>query len=215
VLGKIPDVDTIGYLTAALLLTLYEHSITFAKRKKKRKALIESGIIDSYYIHQLIIAGFDRISRGRGGKGWSETNSWHSSCASCAMKNSNVKREKSLISVPLAAVITIVLCGVAEVQPVHGQEVAAEQQTLRSFAKAYLAVEQIRQSYLPKLGETDDIEQSRTVEAEAQGKITEAISREGLTAERYREIVKTANGDYALRVQLMQMIDKERRVAAK
>src|SRR3954453_8555765 len=110
--------------------------------------------------------------------------------------------KKFLISISLTAVVT--LWPGLGVQFANGQELVIEPPALRSFAKAYLAVEQIRQSYLSKLGDTDDIEQSRSVEAEAQIKIREAITNEGLTPEKYREIVKTANGNDGLRVQLIQ-----------
>ena len=119
--------------------------------------------------------------------------------------------QKSLTSISLAAVLTLVVCAGSAVRSAAGEELVIEPPALRSFAKAYLAVEQIRQSYLSKLGDTDDIEQSRSVEAEAQAKIREAIANEGLTPENYREIVKTANGNDGLRVQLIQMIDQQRK----
>lgn len=119
--------------------------------------------------------------------------------------------KKFLLSISLTTVVTLPLWPGLGVQFANGQELVIEPPALRSFAKAYLAVEQIRQSYLSKLGDTDDIEQSRSVEAEAQIKIREAITNEGLTPEKYREIVKTANGNDGLRVQLIQMIDQERK----
>lgn len=123
--------------------------------------------------------------------------------------------QKSLTSISLAAVLTLVVCAGSAVRSVAGEELVVKPPALRSFAKAYLAVEQIRQSYLSKLGDTDDIEQSRSVEAEAQVKIREAIAKEGLTPETYREIVKTANGNDDLRVQLIQMIDQQRKQPTK
>jgi len=123
--------------------------------------------------------------------------------------------KKSLTSISLAAVLTLVVCAGSAVRSAAGGELVIEPPALRSFAKAYLAVEQIRQSYLSKLGDTDDIEQSRSVEAEAQAKIREAIANESLTPEKYSEIVKTANGNDGLRVQLIQMIDQQRKQPVK
>ena len=124
-------------------------------------------------------------------------------------------QKKSLRSISLVAVLTLAICAGSGVRSLAGEELVVKPPALRSFAKAYLAVEQIRQSYLSKLGDTDDIEQSRSVEAEAQVAITEAIAKEGLTPETYREIVKTANGDDGLRVQLIQMIDQQRKQPTK
>ena len=118
---------------------------------------------------------------------------------------------KFLTSISLAAVLTVAVCAGSLVRSAAGDELVVEPPALRSFAKAYLAVEQIRQSYLLKLGDTDDLEQSRSVEAEAQAKIREAITSEGLTPEKYREIVKTANGNDGLRVQVIHMIDQQRK----
>jgi|SRR5919106_1680621 hypothetical protein len=81
---------------------------------------------------------------------------------------------------------------------------------LRSFARAYVEVEKIRESYEPQLKETQDPQRGREIEKEAISKIGEVISHEGLTPESYSRIVHTANANDELRKKILALIEEEK-----
>ena len=90
-----------------------------------------------------------------------------------------------------------------------------EETQLRSFAKAYAEVEKIREFYEPQLGTTRDPQKSSEIESEARSKIGEAIGKEGLTLDSYRQIVQIANADESLRKRIIEMINEEKKNSQK
>jgi hypothetical protein len=81
---------------------------------------------------------------------------------------------------------------------------------LRSFARAYLEVEKIRESYEPQLAETQDPQRGKEIEKEAISKIGEVISHQGLTPQSYSQIVQTANANDELRKRILELIKEEK-----
>lgn len=96
----------------------------------------------------------------------------------------------------------------AQEQP-HGQIVVGEPE-LRSFARAYLEVEKIRESYGSQISENKDPDKHKAIEQEAVTRIHEVITKEGLSAQAYTDIVQAANANDELRVALVQLIEEER-----
>jgi Domain of unknown function (DUF4168) len=81
---------------------------------------------------------------------------------------------------------------------------------LRSFARAYVGVEKVRESYEPQLMKNQDPQRSREIEKEAISKIDEVIAQEGFTPESYSRLVQTANADNELRKKILDLINEEK-----
>jgi hypothetical protein len=72
-------------------------------------------------------------------------------------------------------------------------------------------LEKIRQNYEPRLAEAQNDQESRAVREEARSQIDDALMQEGLTADSYREIIKTVNSNNELRVAALQLIEEEKK----
>jgi hypothetical protein len=99
---------------------------------------------------------------------------------------------------------------VAQEKPPKPQS-TIDQTQLRSFAKAYVKLEKIRQNYEPRLAEAQNDQESQAVREEARSQIDDALTQEGLTADSYREIIKTVNSNNELRVAALQLIEEEKK----
>jgi hypothetical protein len=82
---------------------------------------------------------------------------------------------------------------------------------LKSFAKVYVEFEKIRDTYEPRLSHAQGDQESEAIQKEATAKIDEALAKEGMTRDTYRQIINTLNSDGELRAIAMQLIDEERR----
>ena len=97
-------------------------------------------------------------------------------------------------------------------QQPYGQETEAPaEMQLRSFAKAYVEVEKIREAYEPQLSATPDPQKAREIEQEAISKIGEVIVKEGLTLDSFNQIVQTANANDDLRKRIVALINEEKK----
>lgn len=100
---------------------------------------------------------------------------------------------------------------IAPQQPAKPKQPAnVDDQQLRSFAKVYVQVEKIRQTYEPRAKEAKGPEEGKQVQQEAQSKMQEALAKEGLTEENYTQIFEVARADQDVRKKLLQMIVEER-----
>lgn len=70
---------------------------------------------------------------------------------------------------------------------------------LRSFAHAYLEVQEITQETQERMASAANAEEAQALQAEAQAEMTTAVQEQGLTTENYTEIVEVLNEDDALR----------------
>jgi hypothetical protein len=101
-------------------------------------------------------------------------------------------------------------------EPIHAQETPNREATtvddgkLRSFAKVYVQVEKIRQTYGPQLKETQDPQKNMEIQKEAKSKIDAALAQEGMTVDSYSQVVQTMNGNDELRKKAIEFIDQER-----
>lgn len=101
-------------------------------------------------------------------------------------------------------------------EPIHAQEIpdrqaaTVEDGQLRSFAKVYVQVEKIRQTYGPQLKQTQDPQKNMEIQKEAKSKIDDALAQEGMTVESYSQVVQTMNGNDELRKKAIEFIDQER-----
>jgi uncharacterized protein DUF4168 len=83
---------------------------------------------------------------------------------------------------------------------------------LKAFAKVYVEIETIRQLYESRLKEAKSLEEGKEIENEAVSKTQGALAKQGLTAERYSQIVEIARADEGLRKKLVELINEERGV---
>jgi hypothetical protein len=101
-------------------------------------------------------------------------------------------------------------------EPTHAQEnpnrqaPTVDEGKLRSFAKVYVQVEKIRQTYGAQLKETQEPQKNIEIQKEAKSKIDNALAQEGMTVESYSQVVQTVNGNDELRKKAMEFIDQER-----
>jgi Domain of unknown function (DUF4168) len=120
---------------------------------------------------------------------------------------------KSTVPIFLAAVLSLVILvpesGHAQ-EPSSGPAASVDDGQLRSFAKVYVQVEKIRETYGPQLKETQNPQKSVEIQKEAKSKIDNALAKEGLTVESYSQTVQAVNGNDELRKKAIEMIDKER-----
>lgn len=108
-------------------------------------------------------------------------------------------------------VASLVVLSPALAQQPSDKGAETEEIQLRSFAKAYVQVQKIREFYEPQLGTTQDPQKANEIEREAKSKIGDAIAKEGLTLDSYGQIVQTANADDALRKRIIELINEEKK----
>ena len=99
---------------------------------------------------------------------------------------------------------------VASQQLYSGEVDSTDENQLRSFAKAYVEIEKIRESYEPELSGTQDPQRAKEIEHEAIARIDYAIVKEGLSLEGFTKIVQKANADEALRKRIHELINEEK-----
>jgi len=98
---------------------------------------------------------------------------------------------------------------VALSQQLSDQVEITDETQLRSFAKAYVAIDKIRESYEPELSGTQIPQRAKEIEHEAIARIDYAIVKEGLTLEAFTKIVQKANADNVLRKRIHELINEE------
>ena len=82
---------------------------------------------------------------------------------------------------------------------------------LQSFARAARAVFRVRQAFAPKVQSARSEMDARDFIVSAQKEMEEAIRREGMTVDRYNEILKLAQRDPALAGRIQELVDKAAR----
>ena len=90
------------------------------------------------------------------------------------------------------------------------QQLNVSETQLRAFAKVYVEVEKIRQTYEPRLKEAKNAQEGKQIETEAVLKMQRALTEQGLTQESYIQIFEIASADEGLRKKLVEFINEER-----
>ena len=98
---------------------------------------------------------------------------------------------------------------------IHAQESPQRQMNisddqLRAFAKVYVAIDKIRQTYEPRLNKAQDPEEGKQIRSEATSKMQEAVTEGGLTEESYKQIFEIAQADEGVRTKLLNLINEEK-----
>jgi hypothetical protein len=84
-------------------------------------------------------------------------------------------------------------------------------QELETFAKAYVQYDKIRQEYEPRLKNTEDPEERKQVQQEANSIVEAALTKQGLTAEAFKRILEIVNANDELRQKALRLIEEERK----
>jgi len=111
-----------------------------------------------------------------------------------------------------AAVVTLIIVtpAPAQAQGTSSQAASVDDGQLKSFAKVYVQIEKIRETYAPQLKETQDPQKGTEIQIEAKSKINEALAKEGMTAETYSQTVQIVSADNTLRSKAIELIKQER-----
>ena len=96
-------------------------------------------------------------------------------------------------------------------QGLPDQQLKLDPTQLRSFARVYVQVEKIRDTYEPRLSKAQGEREAKVIQKEAGTKIDEALAKEGLSRETYTQMINALNADSELRAKAMQLIDEERK----
>jgi hypothetical protein len=120
-----------------------------------------------------------------------------------------------IIAASFMLVASLIVLSPAPAQQTSDKATETEEIQLRSFAKAYVEVQKIRELYEPQLGTTQDPQKADEIEREAKSKISQAIVKEGLTLDSFGQIVQTANADEALRKRIIDLINEEKKNSEK
>src|SRR5437867_2051860 len=96
-------------------------------------------------------------------------------------------------------------------QEVPNQQSKIDPTQLKSFARVYVELEKIRDTYEPRLNKAQGDQETEAIQKEAKVKIDEALAKEGLSRETYSQIINTLNTDSELRAKAMQLIDEDRK----
>jgi hypothetical protein len=91
-----------------------------------------------------------------------------------------------------------------------GEQRAVSETELRSFAKAYVEFEKIRNEYAPKVGSAATPQEKGAVEQEAVVKFGKALEKEGMTMQQYSALYQTVSVDQQLRAKALRLIEEER-----
>jgi Domain of unknown function (DUF4168) len=117
---------------------------------------------------------------------------------------------KAVATIAIAGLLTVVapMQLIAQVTP--AQPSGADDQQLRNFAKVYVQVEKIRETYEPRAKAASGPDEGKQIQQEAQSKFKEALTKEGLSEESFTQIFDMARADEGVRKKVLQMIAEER-----
>jgi len=121
-------------------------------------------------------------------------------------------------SVCSAALLGLALLSVPE--PINPQELPKQDPSaqptkvsdkdLRTFVKAYVAYQNIRQIYEPRLGKVQDPNEKAKIQQEGDSKVKQALEQQGLTPESYNRLFAAVNANEPLRQKALRLIREER-----
>ena len=121
-----------------------------------------------------------------------------------------IARLKTVAAIFFAGFLILPFAKEGRPQESPKQQMNVSETQLRAFAKVYVEVEKIRQTYEPRLKEAKNPEEGKQIQTEAVSKMQGALTEEGLTAESYSQIFEIARADEGLRKKLIEFINEER-----
>jgi uncharacterized protein DUF4168 len=85
---------------------------------------------------------------------------------------------------------------------------------LRSFVRAYVENQRIRQRYEPELEKTSDPNRNRQIQDQANEELKKSLARHNLTVDEYNRIYNQVNSDEQLRKKTLKLVQEERSKAS-
>jgi hypothetical protein len=92
-----------------------------------------------------------------------------------------------------------------------GAPAPVSDQELKTFAKAYVQYDKIRQEYEPRLKNTEDPEEIKQIQQEANSRVEEELTKQGLTADAFKRILHIVNANDELRQKALRLIEEEKK----
>ena len=117
---------------------------------------------------------------------------------------------KTVAAIFIAGFLILPFAKQARAQESPKQQMNVSETQLRAFAKVYVEIDKIRQSYEPRLKEAKNPEEGKQIQNEAVSKMQGALTKEGLNEESYTQIFEIARADEGLRKKLVELINEER-----
>ncbi len=94
-----------------------------------------------------------------------------------------------------------------QTQPAPSQAAAQlDDETLDKFVSAYTEIQEIHQEYSGRLQEVTDAEKATGLQQEAQEKMQQAVTEQGLSVEEYAEVANQVSEDPELRARVTRDI---------
>jgi len=115
-----------------------------------------------------------------------------------------------LVAIFSAGLLSVAVAAQAMAQSAPNEPAKVDDQQLRSFAKVYVQVEKIRETYAPRAKQAPGPEEGKQIQQEAESKFQEALTKEGLNEESYKQIFEVARVDQDVRKKVLQMIVEEK-----
>lgn len=92
--------------------------------------------------------------------------------------------------------------------PPQQQQVEVDDEELTTFARAYLAVDEIRVEIEQRMQNAGSPEEAQQVQQEGNARMVEAVEGEGMDPQRYSQIGTTLNQDAELRERFQAILDE-------
>lgn len=90
------------------------------------------------------------------------------------------------------------------------ESIQLDEDEMESFARAYIAISEIREEFTGRLEEVDGEEEVQRIQSEASTAMTEAIENAGLEVETYQEIASALSADPELREEVTERVARMR-----
>src|SRR5262245_53745236 len=115
---------------------------------------------------------------------------------------------RSSIMIAIAALgLTAAPLATAQVaEPLEQSAAAYSDADLRSFAAAVIEVQRLTDFYIPQLESAASVEERELLHTAASIEMTRAVQNEGLSAERFHEILTVARADAGVAARIRQHI---------
>lgn len=98
----------------------------------------------------------------------------------------------------------------AEPMEQEHQPVEVDDDKVEAFARAYLALTEVREDYSERLQDTEDSEEIQSLQHEASDAMAEAIEDAGLEVDEYQEIAAAMSADPELRDKITEKVSRLR-----
>ena len=132
--------------------------------------------------------------------------------------NLNWKMVASIVAFSGSLILGNVITAFAQQSPKAqpgSQQTTVNDSELRSFVKAYVETQRIRQEYEPALEKSNDAEKNRLIHNKANDELKTNLAKQNLTVEQYNRIFNQVNSNAQLRQKTLKLVEVERKSTRK